>query len=899
MMRPVLRVLALFGFSTAAGTLHAGPTPRLVRDFNRGPGDHNAEISWVMPVESGAVFPMRTLAHGNELWFSNGTAKGTRLLADLVPGPSSSRPQEPRLVGNKVGFITPDGGGRSRLWFTDGTPAGTLMMLDTAEVPDSNGDIEPLLGIDTGLFFQITYEMPAYRQELWFSDGTVEGTRSLSAELPGLPDDGFLYPQESGGLCYFIDGSDGLWRSDGTAEGTVKVMDASVATAGGGLRGFAVAERNLYLRIGRGEEIEELWTASLLGAEPQRLGTETWRYITEMRSSGNELTLVLYDEDYRLKLWRSDGTPQGTLALPMEHRRTEFYPGGELVEWRGDIYFGGYSESAGPALWRTDGSPQGTRRVTSPRRYHPLGGPVLFAESGGSLYFHAQRSDKGTWELWRTNGSAKGTQRVSSLGNHSVFNVSGPLTAAWQDRLFFTADGNTVANALWITRPNGRGVDRLTVPEKTTGSAFGTLTSHPYEELDGDVLVLPQLPQNGYAMELWRINDSGRARALWSPRGLQSGDDGISFHGKAGGKPVFARQAMGEELSEVWATDGTAKGTRLLVRHETYVRPEGFVTVGNRLFYVAIDHVSLVSRLWVTDGSAEGTGPVSAWDFTLPRPLAGEMVAFQGQLYFMAREGTNGIALWRSDGTSAGTVRVMPFPNAGVNGGAMNLAVVGDRLVFAVNSIYYQTLWTSDGTEAGTRSISSPSLSFLKGGIGISVDLGGLHLFAARGSHGAPLQWYRSDGTAEGSYPLLPGQIGDQLFPIGQADGEVAVAGGLMFYRGRTNSGSGDSADGELWVTDGTAAGTRQVKDINPGAKSSHPSGFRAVGDLVYFTAEAQEHGRELWLSDGTEAGTRLVADLEPGTLGSHPMNLKAMNGKLYFTAEPTVTGRELYVLEE
>ena len=36
------------------------------------------------------------------------------------------------------------------------------------------------------------------------------------------------------------------------------------------------------------------------------------------------------------------------------------------------------------------------------------------------------------------------------------------------------------------------------------------------------------------------------------------------------------------------------------------------------------------------------------------------------------------------------------------------------------------------------------------------------------------------------------------------------------------------------------------------------------VGDQVYFPADDGETGAELWMSDGTAEGTRLVADVNP-----------------------------------
>src|SRR5919108_505689 len=74
----------------------------------------------------------------------------------------------------------------------------------------------------------------------------------------------------------------------------------------------------------------------------------------------------------------------------------------------------------------------------------------------------------------------------------------------------------------------------------------------------------------------------------------------------------------------------------------------------------------------------------------------------------------------------------------------------------------------------------------------------------------------------------------------------------------------------ELRRSDGTAAGTRLVRDIAPGTESSPPFYLTRVGDFFLFQAYDPDHGFELWRSDGTAAGTELVKDIDPGRTGSH-----------------------------
>ena len=71
----------------------------------------------------------------------------------------------------------------------------------------------------------------------------------------------------------------------------------------------------------------------------------------------------------------------------------------------------------------------------------------------------------------------------------------------------------------------------------------------------------------------------------------------------------------------------------------------------------------------------------------------------------------------------------------------------------------------------------------------------------------------------------------------------------------------------ELWVTDGTTAGTQRLKVLG----AFNVTNLTVIGARAYFGFDDGIHGNELWTSDGTVAGTMMVDDIEPGTVGSFP----------------------------
>ncbi len=87
----------------------------------------------------------------------------------------------------------------------------------------------------------------------------------------------------------------------------------------------------------------------------------------------------------------------------------------------------------------------------------------------------------------------------------------------------------------------------------------------------------------------------------------------------------------------------------------------------------------------------------------------------------------------------------------------------------------------------------------------------------------------------------------------------MGVVGSNVLFNVDASNGKGE----ELWRTNGTAAGTKLVRDINAGPDDSNIN-FDMVlrGSTAFFTANDGAHGAELWRSDGTRGGTKLVKDM-------------------------------------
>ena len=87
------------------------------------------------------------------------------------------------------------------------------------------------------------------------------------------------------------------------------------------------------------------------------------------------------------------------------------------------------------------------------------------------------------------------------------------------------------------------------------------------------------------------------------------------------------------------------------------------------------------------------------------------------------------------------------------------------------------------------------------------------------------------------------------------------------------------------------------VKDMNPSG-GSYIHEFTEYNSKLYYTADDMSNGRELWVSDGTTAGTQLFMDINPGIASADVRNFFEYAGKLFFTADDGTHGQELWATD-
>jgi ELWxxDGT repeat protein len=275
-------------------------------------------------------------------------------------------------------------------------------------------------------------------------------------------------------------------------------------------------------------------------------------------------------------------------------------------------------------------------------------------------------------ELWRSDGTAAGTTLVKDLCPGSCWGVHSRLVVVGSLLYFLGSDGERTT----LFRTDGTAAG--TVPVFLSSSALGQKLFYPFAELGGKLLLA--LPNTALGQtELWSTDGTGAGTAMVKSLGPLPGPSYFPGPVRIGrlGATLFFSNDDGVHGREPWKTDGTSAGTALVkdvfpggtgsITVTPFSGPQDLPVIGGSLLFPACDDTHGCA-LWKSDGTTAGT--------TLIRALSPVGLAnWNGEAVFAGDDGS-GSGLFKSDGTAAGTVRVGPPLSIG------EIAVAGLRIFF-------------------------------------------------------------------------------------------------------------------------------------------------------------------------------------------------------------------------
>lgn len=259
------------------------------------------------------------------------------------------------------------------------------------------------------------------------------------------------------------------------------------------------------------------------------------------------------------------------------------------------------------------------------------------------------------------------------------------------------------------------------------------------------------------------------------------------------------------------------------------------------------------------------------------------MVSTNTRLFFNATDDQNkGVFL--TNGTSASTTKILEnITNAYgyTTFNTLNFYVQSPVVLFICqNSAYGIEIWRTNGTINNTQLVkdiytgtnsSNPS----------NIIVYNFKAYFAASSSNTLRSIYSTEATQLTTQIAVPFNTGinSMIFTIDTLNGKLIFAANTLIN------------GAELWVSDGTEAGTQLVKDIFTGSANGFDTLYGRIkfspvrfNNKIFFSAKNNTYNTEPWFSDGTSTGTLCLKEINPNG-GSNPSNFIVCNNNLYFTA--------------
>lgn len=865
------------GFSHSPA-LTAAPEAMLVKNINT-----TAFASPMQPVQDMMVaagnrvfFRGSTPELGQELWTSDGTTKGSKLVKDIGPGYLGAHIQEITASGKQVFFTAMDKLHGRELWVSDGTPTGTRLVADLVSGPTGGAEqVTGMVAFRNGVAFFARSDWTPWG--LWWTDGTESGTRFLRACSEANTDLAEPAAAVLGQQLYLSFGTapQCLWKTDGTATGTQVIRETSGQPVNDRILG--ATSNAVYLRIWQESTGDELWKIDAKNPFPVLTkdineGTEG-SAPTKIQTSGDKAYFQAFTPAEGWEIWMTNGTETGTRRLNPDVEKPGMDPYSEMAVLGGNLITCDETRTAAHQL-----STGAVTTLLESQEGQYQGGLKV---QGGKVFFTVS-DDTGRYYLHVSNGTPAGTKPLAPEVEVWAGDFPSQLTVAGSQVFFVGTLDEGLGYRLW--KSNGTPQGTQEIPASVTGEA-GSIPADAYISSTG---ILYFSADDGiHGRELWRSDGTPAGTLMVADLSLGAAGSVPSQFIEFNGFIYFTAETAGLGR-ELWRTDGTAAGTTLVKDFSegplsTFL-PQFKVFNGRLYLFTRTQAAGQSWKLWSSDGTGAGTVGVAdlhseTSEFPERRPDG--FFEHDGRLYFTDWDTGTQLSLYHTDGTPgavpATRVNLNDFSSAQhfVSGptpgspGVQTLYFTGRKKSTGKDSVFSLS-------PSGTATAVSPDLAYIS-----SLDRcgDGLVFIASLNSSDSTGIW-KATGAVDGSTALVTGQASIQL---------AGIAGDSVYYsQTRTYSyppPEDNHSFRRLQLPAGEVTVLQEDLTVTPFTSLAHNGTF-------FFFGYDEVSGTHLWQTRGTLEST------SPLPVIPYNQTLFRQGEQLFVVPADPVVGPELFTLD-
>lgn len=406
-------------------------------------------------------------------------------------------------------------------------------------------------------------------------------------------------------------------------------------------------------------------------------------------------------------------TVRGTQVFRSVVPNTPTQPGNEFAAFNGFLYFVANDDLHGNELWRTDGTNEGTALVSDiyPGLPNTNSNPHNFTVVGSRLFFNAynaaSQSSETVYYIDAATPTTVKQPNAKPVTNAPAIPAVGSIFGAPNGRLVISrllGENQNCCYSAYALPPGGTLLEKISVG----ADDVGTNNSFSPSATAGGWTYYSRSNTNvspGEGAEPWRTNGS----VTQAVANIYPGNGGSSPRGfVATSDKVYFTADDGTHGRELWVTDPANPSDTHIVREHvpgtaaTSIDDPGAAANGNVLYYTPANDPVTGSEVWRTDGTEAGTRVVK--DIT---PGVGGQ---SGPVPFAFRGGVGilrgGSIFGSTDGSEGGTSLLGEVDGDGY--GVNSPVVLGDNAYFVGGATPFgQALWRTDGTASGTLPLSA------------------------------------------------------------------------------------------------------------------------------------------------------------------------------------------------